>query len=1000
MAAANGRMPPPTLANGDGDLDDLGNDFEALLRDSPRQRRGKAAAAERERELNIIRSGSAPPSVEGSRNAVSSLFGNLHAVDMNGYSSGATVSEEDMRSHPAYLSYYYSNGNMNPRLPPPALSKEDWRMAQRFQVGTSAYGKIGERRQQAIGSGASDGNSCSLFTLQPDIQMGRACGGLTEPMMVPETSSARQPAGEWVESGGDSFIGLPGNGMGMKTRSFADVLQENLGQPPPVANNVSRLAIGNDQVGEIDVPQAHFQCSLEAMDKLKSEEGSSSRLVNIPRLGSPASQSFASVLGSSLVRSTTPELQAVGKSSNTCLPTFGGRDDFPSSNASTSAADKNDMASALSDLLHDGNGVQEAFLRDISGRTNYVCSISYDSENFQQQNVNKPEVDSSSVSSIPVLSHGLVAEGSNLFMYNYDSQINHGLTNVDFSGSHANNFLSSQRLPSLTNGQIYGGNIMSTGYGLAGENHSEYGMQDLCTDPLFSQHFQPSSVPPNAAASFSDPYSGRKPVDFSNVSISEYQKACFEAMQEHHTAQYEIPFVEKSGGFNGGYYGTCAFNPRVQYPSNSVSSFIFPSVDQVSPVRQGNKHSQQFPPKMRSAGISMGSWNSEYRARVECFPSSLLEECKSSRSKNFELSSIVGHAVEFSVDQFGSRFIQQKLETASLEGKNKIFPEIFSHARALMTDVFGNYVIQKFLEHGDENHRKQLASQLTGHVLSLSLHMYGCRVIQKALEVTDVDQQTQLVSELQGSVMRCVCDQNGNHVIQKCIERVPQDRIQFILSAFHGHVVPLSVHPYGCRVIQRVLEHCSDAKSQSLLMDEILQAVFSLAQDQYGNYVVQHVLQRGSRQERSAIIDRFAGQIEILSQQKFASNVVEKCLTFGTPEERRRMVNEMLGSTDENEALVAMMKDQFGNYVVQTALETCDDRSREVILSRIKAHVSSLKKYTYWKHISSRVEKVIAAGEKRRVGGHRSPSSFHRPLNRIGVSFLLKMYPELPRRFG
>lgn len=225
MAAAKGRMPPPSLANGDGDLDDLESDFEALLRDSPRQRRSKTAAAEREKELYIIRSGSAPPSVEGARNAVSSIFGDLHAVDMNGYSSGATVSEEAMRSHPAYLSYYYSNGKMNPRVPPPSLSKEDWRMAQRLQVGTSAYGKISERRQQAGGSGVSDGNSCSLFALQPDIQMGGARGGLTEPMMVSENSSARIPSGEWVETGGGSFIGLPGNGMGMRTRSFADVLQ-------------------------------------------------------------------------------------------------------------------------------------------------------------------------------------------------------------------------------------------------------------------------------------------------------------------------------------------------------------------------------------------------------------------------------------------------------------------------------------------------------------------------------------------------------------------------------------------------------------------------------------------------------------------------------------------------------------------------------------------------------------------------------------------------------
>lgn len=47
------------------------------------------------------------------------------------------------------------------------------------------------------------------------------------------------------------------------------------------------------------------------------------------------------------------------------------------------------------------------------------------------------------------------------------------------------------------------------------------------------------------------------------------------------------------------------------------------------------------------------------------------------------------------MDQYGSRFIQQKLEIATFEEKMKIFPEIIPHAPSLMTDVFGNYVIQK-----------------------------------------------------------------------------------------------------------------------------------------------------------------------------------------------------------------------------------------------------------------------------------------------------------------
>lgn len=54
------------------------------------------------------------------------------------------------------------------------------------------------------------------------------------------------------------------------------------------------------------------------------------------------------------------------------------------------------------------------------------------------------------------------------------------------------------------------------------------------------------------------------------------------------------------------------------------------------------------------------------------------------------LFTIVGSA-----DQYGSRFIQQKLETATIDEKNMVYQEIMPHALALMTDVFGNYVVQK-----------------------------------------------------------------------------------------------------------------------------------------------------------------------------------------------------------------------------------------------------------------------------------------------------------------
>ncbi|RWW86243.1 hypothetical protein BHE74_00004988, partial [Ensete ventricosum] len=236
--------------------------------------------------------------------------------------------------------------------------------------------------------------------------------------------------------------------------------------------------------------------------------------------------------------------------------------------------------------------------------------------------------------------------------------------------------------------------------------------------------------------------------------------------------------------------------------------------------------------------------------------------------------------------------------------------------------------------------------------------------LHQAIGGVDLDQKKKIVLELDGHILRCVRDQNGNHVIQKCIECIPQDAIQFVISAFYGQVVTLSTHPYGCRVIQRVLEFCDDPKIQQSMIAEILQSVCLLAQDQYGNYVVQHILEHGKPHERSAIVKEFAGQIVQMSLQKFASNVVEKCLTFGSPEERQILVNEMLGSTDKNAPLQVMMKDQFGNYVIQKALETCADEQRELILSRVKVHLNALKKYTYGKHIVARVEKLVAAGGK------------------------------------
>ncbi|KAL9165346.1 hypothetical protein ABFS82_06G165300 [Erythranthe guttata] len=950
-------------SNSKGNLESsatLQSELESLLL---QQQRNRGLILERERELNINRSGSAPPTVEGSLNAARGLYSYPHIVKLDGGGGGGgssnnnaapapapaptfcVLTEEEILSHPAYLEYYYSNENLNPRLPPPSLSREDWRIAQRFRA---AGFNLDRNLMENVGNS-------SLFSTQPNLSVKKSEDDMLELRKAALRNLSRKSSVESL----DKYLtgGASTSGMGGRRKSFADILQGGSGQP--VKSNLSRPASQNSVADVLDsmANNPNTNNSLELRNKAEAERAfaSSSSTTQNPSRGLVTigngvylAENLNSMRGDS--RNFPPpgifEIADVEASLSGLSMSRGGNNYHNNPHAENILKSSLQMGIPLNQLQ------QQQYYGENSRAENMAHNINYGNlsrsnngsnnslNNMPNEGVNFPRRTSSTTSL-------------------HSQQQNHS----DIS-SYRNSGYSVDQKPRM---------------GIS---------SDLSTDGLVLR----PSVPPGIHLHVVDPhqiqymqkipnYGGGEPPHISGNSsramqydeLQALEKAYLEALLLQQAQQYQSQLLQRPGGIiNHQYHAGPTFSSQ-QHSSSSSSSYqgnVVNSQDSrgssKTPVLQKEKNTQLPPTSLRSPKGDQSTVTphqqsgSSSKGRFE----SLLEVLKNNKAKSLDLSDIVGHVVEFSTDQFGSRFIQQKLETATVEEKTKILTEIIPNARALMIDVFGNYVVQKFFEHGIESQRKELATHIIGHVLPLTLQMYGCRVVQKALEVVDVELQTEMVKELDGSVLKCVHDQNGNHVIQKCIESVPQERIQFIISSFLGQVVTLSTHPYGCRVIQRVLEHCNDPKTQEVIMDEILGSVCKLAQDQYGNYVIQHVVQHGKPQERAVIIGKLAGQIVKMSQQKFASNVVEKCLTFGGAEERKLLVNEMLGSTDENEPLQAMMKDPFGNYVVQKVLETCDDKSRELILSRIKVHLNALKRYTYGKHIVSRIEKLVATGER------------------------------------
>jgi Pumilio-family RNA binding repeat len=290
--------------------------------------------------------------------------------------------------------------------------------------------------------------------------------------------------------------------------------------------------------------------------------------------------------------------------------------------------------------------------------------------------------------------------------------------------------------------------------------------------------------------------------------------------------------------------------------------------------------------------------------------------------RKWELSDFVGHLVELSGDQNGSRWLQSFLETASTQDKTKVFNEIFPNAWALMQDVFGNYVIQKFFEFGDQVQKRKLGDLMQGRVPAMTTNMYGCRVVQKAIEHLLAEQQAMLVGELnkQENIEDYINDQHANHVLQKCIEVVPTSVIQFIYKQLWGHIPSWSHHNFGCRIVQRILEQ-RDKDIRARALGELRSEGEKLIPSTYGNYVAQHIIAHGDEDSRLWMKNLVLKDIRGYGRNKFASNVVEVCIREGTQAERRvirdKVREEEEGKPPGETGLAEFLKCNYGNYVVR-----------------------------------------------------------------------------------
>lgn len=213
-----------------------------------------------------------------------------------------------------------------------------------------------------------------------------------------------------------------------------------------------------------------------------------------------------------------------------------------------------------------------------------------------------------------------------------------------------------------------------------------------------------------------------------------------------------------------------------------------------------------------------------------------------------------GSVWRLSLDPIGCRTVQHALNVGNKRILEELVSELRGHVREAVPSPHANYVIQKVIEVMPMQQLGFILEELAGRGACTSRHRFGCRIMCRLFEHSARDPAMEaLVDEIlaeAGALCRHVF---GHHVIHSVLEHGHARQQQYIAHVLRQDLIRNATNRSASYVIEKALAHCATEDCQALVVELLANSggVVSLAQSQYGCYVVKSLLRFPGEQSRT-----------------------------------------------------------------------------------------------------------------------------------------------------
>ena len=318
-----------------------------------------------------------------------------------------------------------------------------------------------------------------------------------------------------------------------------------------------------------------------------------------------------------------------------------------------------------------------------------------------------------------------------------------------------------------------------------------------------------------------------------------------------------------------------------------------------------------------------------------------------------DYNKLKGNFLNLITSQNGSRFMQKIYANSDYEVLQKIFNEISSSIADCMIDPYANYFCQKFFGVLKKEERKIFLNSIINKIIDISNSKIGTYPLQAVIAQLDEDEEISLImNAIHGKIIDLCNNAQGVHVIEKMILCFEETKIQEIYDSIIDNFIQLSTNPNGLFVCKKIIYQSKKEENLLRIREVITKNSMTLIYNQYGNYTIQVAIDTWSRDFSQPIIQSFSSHLINLSCQKYSSNVIEKCIEKSD----NKLLGDFIDEISKNSNILALIKNSFGNFVLQKALKLSSGRRKTKLTNSIKKSLDKLsdkKLIKKWKTILS-----------------------------------------------